>query len=260
MGLLVGPYLAGALSDSFGRGVPMVVFSILLAGVIVALLASPPGGTEPHGHDPVLKTLKRGRGSILVVAALLLFGTAVLGETASAVLGPLRLDHNGLSASAIGAIFSGGAALLVVVSLLMMRHEKKMLRMPIGMLTMAALAVVLVLLAATQSTVPIAVALVLRTAILGAIYTVAFPFAAMGAVEAGIGLGAVYAAMQLVAGTSNAIGPLAAGKIGEAFGDATAYGICAALSGAAVVWLALAGRRIRANGGSTAPSETGGRV
>jgi MFS family permease len=252
LGLLVGPTLAGTLSDAFGRATPMLVLSGVIAACVIALLFSPPGGSLPHGHVPILHTLARGRSSVLVVAALIMFATGVLGETVSAVLGPLRLDHNGLSASAIGGVFSGGAALLVVVSLLMTRASARMTRLPVATATMVALALVLVLLAATTNTVPTSLALVLRTGVLGAIYTIAFPFAAMGAEQAGIGRGAVYAAMQLVAGTSNAIGPLAAGKIGETAGDSVAYAICAGISVVAVAWLVAASRRVRRDGAGAA--------
>jgi len=245
LGLLVGPTLAGTLSDAFGRATPMLVFCAMIGTCVVALLLSPPGGSEPHGHNSVLETFTRGRSSVLVLAALLMFATGVLGETVSGVLGPLRLDQNGLSASAIGGILSAGAGALIVVSLLMTRHARRVTTLPAATATMAALGLVLVLLAVSGDTVPIAVGLIVRTAALGAIYTIAFPFASMGADAVGIGSGAVYASMQLVAGLSNGIGPLAAGKIGEVAGDSVAYGITVVACAAAAAWLARQSRKQR---------------
>ena len=242
-GLLVGPTLAGTLSDAFGRAVPMYVFCALIVGCVAALLASPPGGSEPHGHTPFLQIVAKGRGSVLIVAALLMFAAGVWGEATSAVLAPLRLDHNGLSAGTIGGIFSIGAVILIVVSLALTRLSGRVTNLSFAAVTMALLGTVFVLLAVTGDTVPTVVAVILRTAALGAIFTIAFPFASIGADRAGMGSGAVYAAMQLVGGLSNGLGPVAAGKLGEAFGDGVAYATVVAACGLVVVWLLRARRR-----------------
>ena len=121
LGGLVGPVVAGALADGFGRAVPLVLFAVLIAGCVGALLLSPPGGSPPHGHDPFLRTLAVGRRSLLVLTALLLMLLGSLTEAVTSVLGPLQLDHNGLSASAIGAILSTGSGVFVIVACPRMR-------------------------------------------------------------------------------------------------------------------------------------------
>ena len=223
IGLLLGPVLAGTLADAAGRATPMVVLSVLIGALVVVLALGPKHTAPPHGREPVLSTLKRARRSPLVVAGITLFGVGVLGENTSGTLVPLQLDRNGLSASAIGAVLSAGAAVFLVVSLVMARAAARTMRMEIAAAATGLLAVTMAILASSGSTPVTATGMILRTAVLAAMYTFAFPFAGIGAARVGIGAGAVFGAMQLAAGTANAIGPLLAGKIGESVGDKWAY-------------------------------------
>lgn len=88
---------------------------------------------------------------------------------------------------------------------------------------------------------------------LGALYTVCFPLAGVGADAVGVGRGAVYAALQAVGGLATAVGPLAAGKLGESVGDWVAY---AGVTGLCVVaaWILVASRRPQLPVGSGSPS------
>lgn len=248
-GLLIGPTLAGTLSDAAGKATPMIVLSIALAANGVALALAPRHPFQPHGSEPLLRTFGRVRGSLLAIAGIALFGVGVFGENVAGTLVPLRLDHNGLSASAIGGILSAGAGLWVIVSGLMTRYSRRVTTMPFAIVATLGLAGSMALLASSHSTGVAATGIVLRTALLAAMYCVAYPFAGMGAVRAGVGPGAIFALMQLGAGSVNAIGPLVAGKIGESLGDAWAYGLS---SGAAVAVAGLLWRAYRRDPDATA--------
>lgn len=243
LGALVGPVVGGVLADGFGRAVPLVLFAALIAGCVGALLLSPPGGSAPHGHDPFLHTLALGRRSLIVITAVLLMLLGAVTEAVTSILGPLQLDHNGLSASAIGAILSAGSGVFVVVAFIVTRAAGRALRPGVGIVGLLLLGGIVILLASSGGTTSTSVGLILRTAVLGVIFTVCFPLAGIGAAAAGVGRGAVYAALQAAGGLANAVGPVAAGKIGESVGDWVAYAGVAGLCLAAAAWMFVASRR-----------------
>ena len=172
LGGLVGPVVGGALADGFGRAVPLLLFAVLIAGCVGELLLSPPGGSAPHGHDPILRTLALGRRSVLVLTAVLLMLLGAVTEAMTSVLGPLQLDHNGLSASAIGAILSAGSGLFLVVALYVTRVTGRAMRPGVAVVGLLLLGGVVILLAPSSATASTSVELILRTAVLGVIYTV----------------------------------------------------------------------------------------
>ena len=242
---IVGPLAGGALADAFGRATPLVLLAGLTAACIGALLLSPPGGSEPHGHDAVLSTIARGRSSPLVLTALLLFGIGLLADVVTGVLAPLQFDDNGLSASAIGAVLAAGGVLFIVAAIGVTRAAEKAACLPVAAAAFALLGLIVILLAASSGTPLTAASMVLRGCALGIVYTLAVPLASMGADAAGIGRGAVFAALQLVTGLAGGLAPTAAGAISEAAGDRTAYVVVAALCFAAMAWTLAASRRRR---------------
>jgi MFS family permease len=170
---------------------------------------------------------------------------AATTESVTSVLGPLQLDHNGLSASTIGAILSVGSGVFIVVALVVTRAAGRAMRPGVAVAGLILLAGVAILLASSSGTAVTSVGLVLRTGVLGVLFTVCFPLAGIGADAAGVGRGAVYAALQAAGGLASTVGPLAAGKIGETAGDWVAYSGVAGLCVAAAAWLFTAGRRQR---------------
>ena len=245
LGGLVGPVLGGVLADHFGRALPFVVFSALIATCVGGLLLSPRGGSAPHGHVPILRTLALGRRSLLVIVALLLMLLGSSTEAVTGVLGPLQLDRNGLSASAIGAIISAGSGVFVIVGLFVTRASRRAMRPEVAAVSLLLVGAVVAVMALSHGTAVTATALIVRTAILGVVFTVGFPLAGIGADAAGVGRGAVYAALQAVGGFSQTVGPLAAGKLGESVGDWVAYVGITGLCLAAAAWMFVAGRRER---------------
>lgn len=243
LGTLVGPAVGGVLADGYGRAVPLLLFSALIAVNVGVLLLCPRGGSAPHGHDPFLRTLALGKRSRIVIAALLLMLLGGTSESVTGVLAPLQLDHNGLSASAIGAILSAGAGAFVAVAYIVTRTAGRAIRPGVGAIALVLLGAVIMLLASSSATTSTSVGLILRTAVLGAIFTVCFPLAGIGAAAAGVGRGAVYAALQVAGGLSSAVGPVAAGKIGESVGDWVAYTGVAGLCLAGAAWIVVASRR-----------------
>lgn len=256
VGAIVGPVVGGALADGFGRAVPLVLFGALIASCAGALLVSPPGGSAPHGHDSIMRTLGLGRRSLVLMTAVLLMLLGAVTEAVTNVLGPLQLDHNGLSASGIGAILSIGSGVFVIAAFVVTRAAGRAMRPGVAAVVLVVLGAVVLLLASSGGTASTSGGLILRSAVLGALYTVCFPLAGIGADAAGVGRGAAYAALQAVGGLSGAIGPLAAGKLGESVGDWVAYVGVTGLCVVAAAWILMARRRpqLPVGSGSTSGS------
>jgi MFS family permease len=252
LGGLLGPILAGTLSDGFGRATPQLLFGALVGVCVLALLASPKGGGERHGHDPFLTTLRLGRRSPIVLTAVAVMFLAAVTEGVTGVLGPQQLDRNGVSASVTGIVLGVGSAAFILVSLVITRHADRVLRLNFAAAAVLILGAICVLLAAAPETIPTSAGLILRTAALGLAFTICFPLAGVGADSVGMGRGAAYAALQAAGGSGSAIGPYASGVIGESVGDWLAYSLVGGLGIVAAVWILSMQRsaKSRAGGGA----------
>ena len=101
VGALIGPYLAGGLTDAMSIGFSYAVVSGLGADVAVWVAASAPGSGD---GAPSLAAIRIAARAPIVAAAAVLMMLGVLADLVSGLLAPLQLDENGLSASEIGAI------------------------------------------------------------------------------------------------------------------------------------------------------------
>ena len=103
VGALIGPYLAGGLTDAMSIGFSYAVVSGLGAAVAVWVAAPAPGSGDGAGA-PSLAAIRIAARAPIVAAAAVLMMLGVLVDLVSGLLAPLQLDENGLSASEIGAI------------------------------------------------------------------------------------------------------------------------------------------------------------
>ena len=250
VGALIGPIFGGVIGDAFGREAPFFIGAAMGAVVLAGLLTGERGRSVIHDRQTVREIvgLIRMEHAVLAAAVLILIGG--LAESVVNTLEPLQLDANGLSPSAIGAVLSVAAVCFVVVSVVVVRHAGRATRLDYAPLLAAALALSLVPLVMSATTPAIMAGTVGRMAVLGTVYTVAFPLGALGAYRAGIGRGSVYALLMLCSGIGNAVGPLAGAGLTEVSGEARAYAAIAAASALGACWMAMMVFKRRRSGAS----------
>jgi len=107
-GWLVGPLLAGALTDAWGYEVAFVTIALLILPLVIALACD--GSVESRAPAARLRDAIAAAGKERALAGAMLV-TALLGMVTgvSGLLLPLVLADNGLSAGGIGAVIALGA-------------------------------------------------------------------------------------------------------------------------------------------------------
>lgn len=244
--VLIGPYLAGSLTDIGGTGLAYAVLAGLSGLSLVWLALSPAGDRERH-EQPSPRELVRVVRSTVVLAAFILLFLGVLVDVMVNVLVPLQLDENGLSASAIGAILSAGGVLYVISSLVAVRNADRIVNLQTAGVAGLLIALTLVPLAASSATAMQAAGTIARGIALGLCFTVAFPLGALGATAMGVGLGAANGALMVASGLANAAGPIGSERVANAVGVTWTFAGLAVACAVAGVWMIHAARaRLRA--------------
>lgn len=210
---LVGPPLAGVLTDAAG---PWLPFTVMAAGATLATLALAFGGVPDVrgegaaglraaagalGREPVL------RGAVCLIA---LVGTL---SGVVALLVPLVLDREGLTPTEIGGVFAAGSVLWVLSSLGAVRVGKRAVTMGAagtGVLLLGLAA----LIPAFTSAAPFVIGFVALRALLQApLSTINYPLGEQGARLAGVATGTVMGLLNLVWGAAAAVAPLLSGAL-----------------------------------------------
>ena len=237
-GALFGPVL-GTAAALGGRGLvfgAIAALAVVLAGATLRLETV---STERHPGRGLLRAL--GNRTFVSGLALMALPSLLLGTVS--VLGPLRLAAAGWGAAAIGATWLCAAALEAVQAPLIGRlADRRGLRLPVagalatGALTSLSLAAGLRPLAY----VPL---LVLATAAYGALFTPAFVLIAAGAEASGVPQAMGFGFMNAAWAVGALVGPVAAGAVSGATGDAVPF-----VFGAGLCLAALTGLRRRSGG------------
>jgi MFS family permease len=225
LGLMLGPAFAGLLADHFGSASPFLVFAALAAAVTVGLILQP--SSRPTREAPAARSLRallRERHGASVLA--LMFFVGGLGGVVN-LLVPLRLHHEGLSASAIGIAFTAATALFVLTSVQVARFGNRVPLLVASGLASLALGGVLLLPVFAASAVLLIVFLVLRAPLWSVVSTISNPLCAYGADLAGVGTGFGLAVMNLCWACGNLGGPLAGGALAGAAGDRPVFALLA---------------------------------
>jgi predicted MFS family arabinose efflux permease len=232
----VGPAFAGVAVGEFGLTVPFVAIGALAALVSLLLLRSPPT-VRPEAVDPPrLRTMLRSiRGNRPVLAGVVLLTAAGTSISLTSLLVPLRLKSDGVSVTAIGAILGAGAIVYIVSGVIAARLEIGGPAVAGWFVVVLALSQVLpVIWTATASLVAF---VVVRSACNAAMTTIAYPLAASGAADAGVGAGAAIGLANAAWATATVVTPLAGGAIAQASSDRVAYALLVPLTLAAGAWL-----------------------
>jgi len=232
----VGPAFAGVVAGDFGLTAPFVAIGAAAALVALALARSPAVVRHEVVEGPNLRGMLRAmRGNRPVLGAVALMTAAGASISLASLLVPLRLRGNGVSVTAIGAILGVGALVYIVSAVIAARRGT---RGPAaaGWATIV-LALSLTLPAVWTATASLVAFLVVRSACNAAMTTIAYPLAAAGAAEAGIGPGTAIGLANAAWATSTVVAPLAGGAIAQASSDRIAFAVLAPLTLAAGAWL-----------------------
>lgn len=235
---MCGPVISGAVAQDFGVRTPFIASGVIGVIVGICLLRVPEPVKLHRPATPDLReTMRRAAREPAVIGSLALVLIASCVSSAIYLLVPLQLHDDGISARGIGAAFSLGAVVFVLTSYLIGRLGARAVRLVVGGVASAVLALVL-LLPVASATVPSLVSLlVLRSPVFAVLFGISFPLAAWGADQAGIGKGVVLGMLNGVWAAANVIGPIAGGALAQIAGRSAVYLVLMVISIVAAFWL-----------------------
>ena len=244
VGSIIGPVAAGAITDTLGVRVAfaMIAASVVASSALVLVTASTPQiETEPAARPG--RTLSLLRREPLVLGGCATVVVASLGESVVNFLVPLQLDNQGVSATAIGAYFAVGSILFVVAGGVVSRFADWTVRLVVSGMASLMLTLLLVPLIVSDAVALLVSVLIFRMAVLGVLWTIAFPLGALGATRAGLASGAIFGVFMATIGLCNIVGTLATGALADGPGFPTAYALLAATCGAVALVVLRVARR-----------------
>ncbi len=225
VGGILGPVLAGTLGQSFGLGMPFWIgaSAFVAFGVMLGTIGAPArairfaGGDDGRGR---LGEMIHNKSIVVATAAIVAAGIA---WSVAYLLVPEQLQSAGISSGTIGVFISAAAVVYVIGSTTMTSFGPRVIRAKVILAAVLALGLIfaLGLLGAT----PVAlVSLLCGSAVARAVlWTVAYPLAARGAEERGLGLGVVMGTLQAVWAGTAVVSPLLAGAAASSAGPGAAY-------------------------------------
>lgn len=252
-GALLGP-VVGAIATSVG--VTETFTAVALIGLVLAFFAAREPAPPPLEEEASLDGLGRAMrsGAVRAGAALIIFVGLYYG--AAEVLIPLRLDHLGASAAAIGATWVAAAAVETLTSRPVGLWSDRVGPIPPARLALGSALVFAVLLPLPEAVWLLAAVSVVGFPAIGAVWVPGMSMVSEGSETAGLDQAYAFAVINLVWSASQLMGSAGGGALADATADATVYAILAVVS---AVGLALTiGRRwpTRTPGSSPAPPTT----
>jgi MFS family permease len=229
-GALFGP-VVGAVAALVGRA---AVFTAL-AGLAV-VLAAWTLQIEPIPPDrPSLSAMARALRNNRFVGGLALMALPSLLWGVLSTLAPLQLASVGWGAVAIGGVWLVGAALETALSPLAGRMiDRRGILVPVQA-SLAASAVLSVVLALTPRPLVYIPALILAGGAYGVLFTPAFALIAEGAEQSGLAQGMAFGLMNAAWALGALIGPAAGGAVAAATGDVVPFLVSAGFCAIALV-------------------------
>jgi MFS family permease len=229
-GALFGP-VVGAVAALVGRA---AVFTAL-AGLAV-VLAVWTLQIEPIPPDrPSLSAMARALRNNRFVGGLALMALPSLLWGVLSTLAPLQLASVGWGAVAIGGVWLVGAALETALSPLAGRMiDRRGILVPVQA-SLAASAVLSVVLALTPRPLVYIPALILAGGAYGVLFTPAFALIAEGAEQSGLAQGMAFGLMNAAWALGALIGPAAGGAVAAATGDVVPFLVSAGFCAIALV-------------------------
>jgi MFS family permease len=251
----LGLVYAGGLADLFGRPAPFVLLAVAAVVVLMLIARAGPGVEREHERVPLRRLAGVPGLHPLIAGAVTIMMIGGFSDGVVNLLAPSQLDDAGKSATWIGVILSATMAVFFISSLLTARRGAAIVRFDVAAGCAFALAVVMMPVLLPDSVESVVTMVLLRSAVLGVMYAIAFPLGISGARGAAIGGGTVNGILGLAWGGSNFLGAFSAGAVVDVVGEQTVYAVLAALSAASGVrLLTLLSRRDRAAAAAAAPS------
>ncbi|MDX6533887.1 MAG: transporter, family, putative family transporter protein [Gaiellales bacterium] len=233
----LGLVYAGGLADLAGRAAPFALVAAAAFMVLVLLWRAGPGIERTHERVPVRRLAGVPGLHPLIAGAVTIMMIGGFSDGVVNLLAPSQLDDAGQSATWIGLILSASMAVFFISSLLTARRGASVVRFDIAAGLAFSLAVVMIPVLLPGTVALVATMLLLRAAVLGVMYAIAFPLGISGARRATIGGGTVNGILGLAWGGSNFLGAFTAGAVVDVVGEQTVYAVLAALSAAAGIRL-----------------------
>jgi MFS family permease len=226
-GALGGPVI-GALADSLGTGIVFAAFFTLPVGLAIALARLPaprsvPGPGLTAVRASLIEPLMR-QGMWLMLLPAIAFGLFN-------VLVPLRLDHLGAGAAAIGAVFLVAVLFESAVSPVVGRIADRRGAIWPARIGLAGGAVGLVLLPLPAVAIGVAAALVVSAGLLGMLWTPAMALVSQGAEARAIDPAFGFGLGNLAWGLGAALGGSGGGALAQATSDFVPYVLLALVAG-----------------------------
>ena len=226
-GALGGPVL-GAVADRVGTGIVFGAFVILPLGLIVALLRQP---SPPSVRLPGVAALRTALADHRMRLGMWLMLLPSLAFGIINVLVPLRLDHFGAGAIAIGATFLTAVVLESVMSPVVGRMTDRGGAAAPARIGLAAAAVVIALLPLAQSAVPLALGAIVAAPLIGMLWAPAMALISDGAEARAIDVAFAFGLANLAWGLGATLGGSGGAALAQATTDAVPY---LAVAGAAL--------------------------
>lgn len=225
VGSIFGPVVGGVLTDWIGVRVPFAAIAVALVPVVALLLLSPAAPRDRREPPaPPRAAIALVRREPLVLGGCITIVVATLGEGLVNFLAPLQLDGHGISATMIGVFLAVGSIAFVATGAVMARFADWSVRLVVSGVASLVLAGMLIPLIVSDAVAVVAGILIARMAVLGILWTVAFPLGGLGAGRAGLSSGAVFGVLMATIGVSNVAGTLAGAAVADEAGFAAAYG------------------------------------
>jgi MFS family permease len=226
IGGIVGPVLAGALGQWFGLASPWWVGAgaFVLLSVTISALKVPVFVTESTElrFRSALGGMARNRSIVAATAAVIAAG---LTWSVAYLLVPGQLHSDGVGAGTTGLILAAAAFVYIIGSAATNSFGSRAIRAKVVLAGIVALG--LIFAPAVVSSAPVALAVVLCGSAVArsVLWTVAYPLAAKGAEQRGLGLGVVMGVLQAIWAATAVVSPLLAGAAAGTAGPPVIYAL-----------------------------------
>lgn len=244
---VLGPGFAGVLSSG-GVAVPFAVLGLASAAIAALLAPDAAGAGGAAGHQPLLDSLRRLRGSVAAVSGLVLFAIGGLAMAGVNLLVPLSFAADGVDAGRVGLVFSLSGAAFLATSLVIGRFGERAASLRLtaaAVLGLGALGLVPVVSEQPAALVGYVLA---RSPLSAVVFTCAFPIAMAGALAVGVPSGAVLGLSNAIWAAATFVGPAGAGALLDVGGRGASYAALAVLTLATGACLAAAAWRAEPRG------------
>jgi MFS family permease len=244
----IGPAFAGVGAARLGLAPTFVAIAAVaaVAALFLLLTPEPVAAAVPERID-LVAMVRAARTNRLVLGAAAMMTAGGLSSSLAFLLVPLRLHANGVSLTAIGSILGASALLYVAGGIVASRLGARAVAPSVAGAAVLALGASLLLPALSSATAVLVAFLLARSACTSVTSTIAYPLAATGAAETGLGAGAAIGLVNAAWATSTVVAPLAGGAVAQAAGDKLAFALLVPFAFGVSAWLVRSGGvRLRA--------------